>query len=531
MERSHETLWLTASGSLTALAVGLLGVSAALGGSHGQGAFWISGLTVAAYVVTPLAIFCFVAAMRQWRMPLTGDRPKRHVSPGQNTKPPVTSTRSAASGAPAVNQEHSTLTRVSSEFPVQVHQAAQNVQTATDHTPMESELAAVSALPDPSQPAAGVQPEATPTLPGSPRTLQLKRRYVAVAALVAVVCGSLSALGAHLAQGGHPAAAKATPPRLQAPHTVSKIGICHDDQGGVFWALRMMSGVVLNLGVANTSEGATKWGLTAGATYNQQLATELLYGNQSNSKQDLGFTIQLVQPFSHKGDIWTITWRATAGGPPNDISVSVNLGRPDARLVYMPGDTTVKTPISPGKYRLYTAADSEVLDPSQPLQTLHPDAYAGPSSIVARFLVEIPGFSITVNAKSPTNGAWLPSLYALPGNTLPIEITVANVGNITAYGVTLESTLSGRLNYIPGSASVGSSVTAPGKPIPDGIIEPSYHYPGVSLGTLSPGQTVVVRFRVRVADNVADGLTLGGYAEVAASNVHYNWGALTVNVQ
>ena len=90
MARSHESLWLTASGAFTAVAVALLTANATLDAVRPQYAFWTSGLMVLAYVMGVLAIICFVGAMRQWAVPLSGDRPHRGaaVEP-EAAEPPV----------------------------------------------------------------------------------------------------------------------------------------------------------------------------------------------------------------------------------------------------------------------------------------------------------------------------------------------------------------------------------------------------------------------------------------------------------
>jgi hypothetical protein len=59
------------------VAVALLGANATLAAVRPDYAFWTSGLMVAAYVVGVLAVVCFAGAMRQWTVPLAGDRPHR----------------------------------------------------------------------------------------------------------------------------------------------------------------------------------------------------------------------------------------------------------------------------------------------------------------------------------------------------------------------------------------------------------------------------------------------------------------------
>jgi hypothetical protein len=75
--RSHESLWLAASAALTAVAVALLGANVSLDAVRGQYAFWTSALMITAYLAGLLAIVCFAGAMRQWSVPLAGDRPHR----------------------------------------------------------------------------------------------------------------------------------------------------------------------------------------------------------------------------------------------------------------------------------------------------------------------------------------------------------------------------------------------------------------------------------------------------------------------
>jgi uncharacterized repeat protein (TIGR01451 family) len=357
-----------------------------------------------------------------------------------------------------------------------------------------------------------------------------KRRHLAVAAVVALGLGSLSALGIVLSQGENQHAGKLATPALATPPHTSHIEICHQN-GNELYALAMPSHVIINAGVANVSAGATKWGLTANVTYNQDLEMMLSYGNRTSPPQNLGFTARLVQPITHKGDIWTITWQVTAGTSTADISASVNLGRPDATLAYAPGSAQLLSPNTAGKDVLSRVDDSELLAPSHPLQTLYPDSFTGGSSVTVHFLVQVPGFIVATNAKSPTNGKWLSELYVPPGSTLPVEITVQNGGNTTLYGVTINITLPRGLTYVTGSTAIASSLTTREKPEHDGIVVPNDSYPGVSLGTLLPGQENIVRLNVRVEKDIGDGASLSSVAMGHAANMAYYVGTLTVHVQ
>ena len=97
MARSHESLWLAASAAFTAVAVALLGVNATFDACHAHYTFWTSGLMVMVYIAGVLAIVCFAGAMRQWTVPLSGDRPHRGMpadpaqAPGQLAEPELAS--------------------------------------------------------------------------------------------------------------------------------------------------------------------------------------------------------------------------------------------------------------------------------------------------------------------------------------------------------------------------------------------------------------------------------------------------------
>jgi hypothetical protein len=75
--RSHESLWLAASAAFAAVATALLSINATFDVGRPHYTFWTSGLMVVAYVAGVLAIVCFAGALRQWTVPLSGDRPHR----------------------------------------------------------------------------------------------------------------------------------------------------------------------------------------------------------------------------------------------------------------------------------------------------------------------------------------------------------------------------------------------------------------------------------------------------------------------
>jgi hypothetical protein len=99
--RSHESLWLAASGAFTAVAVALLGANVTLDAVRPQYALWASGLMITAYVTGLLAIVCFAGAMRQWSVPLAGDRPHRIAPVEPDLSEPTVETAATGPG-PAI---------------------------------------------------------------------------------------------------------------------------------------------------------------------------------------------------------------------------------------------------------------------------------------------------------------------------------------------------------------------------------------------------------------------------------------------
>jgi uncharacterized repeat protein (TIGR01451 family) len=413
--------------------------------------------------------------------------------------------------------------------PAQTSAAADEPPAIANGLPTEPDLSEAAAL--------GVQvlpePQAVdPPEPASPRVIYLwpprfTRRSAAIATLIAVICAGLGVLGVEIATGNLLPPPKPAPKQLQAPETISQVSVCHD--GGNSWAaLRTPAGVVLNFGVLNASAGESKWELQTDADYNQVVDAQLFYQNQSKIKQTLGVTIQLVQPFAHKGNVWTITWRVTAGGSTTNISAPINLGRPDAKLVYIPNSTTIKAPDPAGKYKVTHASDSELLAPSEPLQTLNPDDV---SSILAQFRAEIPSLSIDVEAKSSQVNDWLRTIYAQPGDTLSIAVIVGNDGNTVLYGAAVNFLIPQGAAYIPGSSTISPSMSAPGKAVGNNIIVSNLSQRGINIGTLQPGQQVVVQLKARIGNHVRSGAALYGFSEVTAADIDYHWNELKIYVQ
>jgi hypothetical protein len=89
--RSHEALWLGASATIAAAAVGLAAANVTFDSVRPHYRFWSTGIMIAAYAVGVLALVCFGGALRGWRMPLAGDRPHRMAATSSPVAPALTS--------------------------------------------------------------------------------------------------------------------------------------------------------------------------------------------------------------------------------------------------------------------------------------------------------------------------------------------------------------------------------------------------------------------------------------------------------
>jgi hypothetical protein len=72
--RSPENLWLNAFMGLLTVSGFLVAANVAIAVTRPHYSFWTSGVMIAAYTVGTLAVICFLGAMRQWWLPLLGDR-------------------------------------------------------------------------------------------------------------------------------------------------------------------------------------------------------------------------------------------------------------------------------------------------------------------------------------------------------------------------------------------------------------------------------------------------------------------------
>ena len=79
MARSPETLWVAASSTFATVALGLLGADIAFDIASHHYHFWSNGIMFGTIAAGALAALCYAGAMREWAMPLAGERPHREA--------------------------------------------------------------------------------------------------------------------------------------------------------------------------------------------------------------------------------------------------------------------------------------------------------------------------------------------------------------------------------------------------------------------------------------------------------------------
>jgi uncharacterized repeat protein (TIGR01451 family) len=113
-----------------------------------------------------------------------------------------------------------------------------------------------------------------------------------------------------------------------------------------------------------------------------------------------------------------------------------------------------------------------------------------------------------------------------PGDVLLYTITIFNSGAVPATGVSLSDTVPANTTYVAGSLTLnGIPVGQPGDvsplvagiPVSSSDLTPPVPAPGE--GTLTPGETAVVEFRLRVDDGVPEGTIISNQAVLDTSEV------------
>lgn len=203
--------------------------------------------------------------------------------------------------------------------------------------------------------------------------------------------------------------------------------------------------------------------------------------------------------FVANGGNGNYTWIANAGGSP-----SLGSGTSFATLFNTPGFRTVTL----------TSGDGQSVGCSVQV--------TGQTQFI-NFGVNNFALSVQKFGKNITKGesADQSSVNANPGDTVEFVIRIQSLANTTVNNVFVQDILPSGLNFISRSTSVDGTIVS------DGIVG------GISVGSLSIGQTRIVRLDIQVADQSFFGLgtnTLINTAQVSAANVSTQTAQVQVNV-
>lgn len=260
-----------------------------------------------------------------------------------------------------------------------------------------------------------------------------------------------------------------------------------------------------SLGVANVTAGDTDYKKSVNATYDQVVKIQAFYHNRENP--DSG---KVANNLKVKIDIPTepganqVVKTTISGDDTNVINdqVTVNLGRDDAFLEYIPGSAVwrhnagtnenvniVEQVISDS---VVTGANGVVVEDAKPCYN-----FAATVTVLAR--VKIPSVGVTKKVrKAGTQDQTTTNLTVAPGTRLEYVVTAKNLSNTDLTNVYLRDPLPAGLTYVPGSAKKyygqynGTTLTAE---------EATAFFTGKkNVGTLKPGASAFITFEATVAN-------------------------------
>ena len=95
-----------------------------------------------------------------------------------------------------------------------------------------------------------------------------------------------------------------------------------------------------------------------------------------------------------------------------------------------------------------------------------------------------------------------------PGDTIGYVITVLNTGATDATNVNLTDAIPTNTSVVPGSVGTSQGLVFSEDPI------------NINIGTVSPGEVIVIVFQVTVDAGTADGTIIANQADVTLSLIH-----------
>lgn len=284
---------------------------------------------------------------------------------------------------------------------------------------------------------------------------------------------------------------------------------------------------------ATQSSGSNNWGSSATASYNDVVAVQVVYNNDEaagSGKTANNLRIKINIPTT-AGVTQTITTKTSADNS-NAVnsSATVNLGRSDAYLQYIPGTATWKHATSANSAMTTTqkVSDDVVLGANGLVLENENPCQAG--SIVVQARVMIPGVSIDKYVRLKGTTSWASSINAKTGDTIQYEIAYKNTGNTTQEDVVFSDQLPKGITYVPGTTMQKDGAYPNGVKVNSDAIVTN----GFVANTYEPGAAGYVMFDAKVADEsqlaCGDNLLRNiAYVQPKGMNYYYNTADVHVN--
>jgi uncharacterized repeat protein (TIGR01451 family) len=261
-----------------------------------------------------------------------------------------------------------------------------------------------------------------------------------------------------------------------------------------------------SLGVANVTAGDTTYKPSVNASYDQVVKIQAFYHNRENpdsGKIANNLNVKIDIP-EQPGAVQTVT--TTIKGDDTNVindSVTVNLGRDDAYLEYIPGSAVWRHNAGTNEnvnIVEQVISDNVVLGEGGVVVENAKPCYNFAATVTVLARVKIPSVGVSKKVrKAGTQDATTTNLNVAPGTRLEYVVTAKNLSNTDLTNVYLRDPLPKGLTYVAGTAKKyygsfnGTPLTAE---------EANAFFNGKkNVGTLKPGASAFITFEAQVAES------------------------------
>jgi len=257
-----------------------------------------------------------------------------------------------------------------------------------------------------------------------------------------------------------------------------------------------------SLGVANVTNGDTKYAQSVSAKYDDVVKLQVYYHNTElpdSGKIAKNLTVKINIP-SGKGGTQNVTSTVSADNAKAvNSTASIKLANSDAYLQYIPGSAVWKH--NTGTNDKVTYVESKISDDvvtsgaGLRLEDEKPCFnFSATVTVLARVMV--PGVTVTKQVeKSTDTNKWATSNTANPGDTLKYLISYTNSGNAVEDQVILRDNLPAHETLVPGTTYLADASH------PNGVkVEDLVNQGGINAGNFGAGANAFLTFEVKLDD-------------------------------